>query len=198
MNRFHPIFFAIATLVMLVSLPFTNASATPLSNAVILIVRHAEKPLEGEGLTPAGQARAQAYVKYFENFRIDGVVRRPDYIFAAADSSRSERPRLTVTPLSTALNIPIDLRFKDKDTDDIAQALSSQPTGKTILIALHHEEVADLLTSLGADPNSLLPGGAWPETAYDWVIELRYDGQGKLIPSKCTRISEHLMPGDAN
>jgi hypothetical protein len=173
------------------------ASGPPLANAVILIIRHAEKPDTGSGLTPAGQKRAQAYVRYFQTFHLDSKPRVPDYLMASADSKHSQRPRLTITPLSSALNLTIDTRFHDKDTDSAAQALESQPTGKTILICWHHEEISDLLTSLGADPNLLLPNGEWPASVYDWMIVLRYDSNGHLLLGQCRRINERLMPGDS-
>ncbi len=42
-----------------------------LKNAVVLIIRHAEKPDKGEDLSKAGKKRAEAYVKYFENYAVD-------------------------------------------------------------------------------------------------------------------------------
>jgi hypothetical protein len=42
-----------------------------LKNTNILIIRHGEKSLDGtDGLTLAGQARAQACVSYFQNYTI--------------------------------------------------------------------------------------------------------------------------------
>jgi hypothetical protein len=52
-----------------------------------------------------------------------------------------------------------------------------------------------LLRALGADPAALLPQGVWPEGVFDWVIELRYDGAGRLRPGQCQRITAHLTPG---
>jgi hypothetical protein len=183
--------------VLLTSQITLAAPQPPLANAVILIIRHAEKQPDGEDLTPAGLARAQAYIRYFENFKIDGAVRKPDYLIAAADSMKSQRTRLTITPLSGAMNLPIDLKYHNKHVDELVQALVSQPTGKTILICWHHEQIANLLTALGADPSKLIPNGTWPEDVYDWLIELRYDSKGNLIPTECIKINEHLMPGDS-
>jgi hypothetical protein len=36
----------------------------------------------------------------------------------------------------------------------------------------------------------LLPDGKWPDNVYDWVIELKYDKNGKLI--KADRIQENI------
>ena len=168
----------------------------PLANAVVLIVRHGEKPADGPELAPAGQERARQYVGYFEHFTVDGKPVHIDYLIATADSKHSFRERLTLTPLSQATHIPIDTRFKNKDVDDLASALSTEKTGKVILICWHHEKIADMLTALGVDPSTVIPGGKWPGSVFNWVIELRYDANGHLIPQDTKRVVEHLMPGD--
>jgi hypothetical protein len=45
--------------------------AGQLHNSVIVIIRHAEKPADGDGLAPAGEVRANGYVDYFKNFTLD-------------------------------------------------------------------------------------------------------------------------------
>jgi hypothetical protein len=44
--------------------------AGPFQSSVIVIIRHAEKPDVGDVLAPAGEARANAYVDYFEHFTV--------------------------------------------------------------------------------------------------------------------------------
>src|SRR5665213_3932729 len=107
-------FFACCVLILLL-FPAVCADGEPLRDAVVLIIRHAEKPESGYELSPAGHERAAAYVKYFKNFTIDGKPLHLDRLIAAADSMGSHRPRLTLEPLSQALGLPIDTRFKDKD-----------------------------------------------------------------------------------
>jgi hypothetical protein len=167
-----------------------------LKDAVVLIIRHAEKPPAGNELSAEGQARAQAYVKYFSEFQLDGKPLKVDSLFAASDSKNSSRPRLTLEPLSEALKLPLNCKYKDKDPEKLAAKLKSKSHGKTILICWRREEMPQLLQSLGADPAILLPNGEWPKKVFDWVLELRYDAQGRLIPAQGQRISEHLLPGD--
>ena len=188
----------LATAFFLLSGYAEAAPQPPLANDVILIVRHAEKPDTGSGLTPTGQQRARAYVHYFERYQIDAKVMRLDYLIASADTKHSQRPRLTIEPLSNALQIPIDSRFHDNDIAPLAQAIESRPRGRTILICWHHGEIPALLQALGANSNALLPRGKWPNGVYDWVIQLRYDSNGHLLPGHARRVSEHLLPGDAD
>jgi hypothetical protein len=172
-----------------------DEKCSALSNAVILVIRHAEKPDDGDGLSAEGEARARAYVNYFKNFMIAGQPLQLDYLFAAADSKGSRRPRLTIEPASKTLGLPIDSRFKNKDFQELVDEIRSKPHGKAILIAWHHGEIPALLDALGADSNQVLPNAKWPEDVFGWVIQLRYDQNGQLIEAR--RINENLLPDDS-
>jgi hypothetical protein len=184
-----------------VSLLTVGASAKPapppLANAVILIIRHAEKPDHGAGLTVIGQQRASAYPGYFLKFPSADSPLHLDHLIAAADTAHSQRPRLTLEPLSTALHLPLDDQIPDNEVGLLAETLHSHSGAKAILICWHHKEIPALVRALGADPSALLPGGKWPNSVFGWIIQLRYDQTGHLIPSSAKRINEHLMPDDA-
>ena len=167
-----------------------------LKNAVILIIRHAEKPASGPGLSAEGEARARAYVDYFGHFTLDGQRLKLDCLFAAADSKSSHRPRLTIEPLGQALGLAIDSRFKDKNFQELADELRSRPHGHAILISWHHEEIPALLHALGASPGQVFPKSKWPEDVFGWVIQLRYDAGGRLLETR--RINEKLLPDDSS
>src|SRR5262249_8710056 len=107
-------------------------------NSVILIIRHAENPANGHGLSPRGEERAKAYKDYFQNFTIDGKRLEPNAVIVAADSKHSHRPRLTVQPFAKAANLAIDNRFADKQPADLATELRANYQGKVILICWHH------------------------------------------------------------
>jgi hypothetical protein len=86
-----------------------------LDNATVLVIRHAEKPPSGDGLTDQGKARADAYAKYFHPFNDGKESFDVDALYATSDTTRSARPKLTLTPLSQALNLPVDTRFGNYD-----------------------------------------------------------------------------------
>jgi hypothetical protein len=171
-----------------------NHAGNGLADTTVMIIRHAEKPDDGAGLTPAGEARAQAYVGYFEHFTLHGQPMTPNALYAAADSKSSMRPRLTITPLSQALGLPIDDRFADKQTRELADALRSEPHGDRVLICWHHGEIPKLIQDLGADPLQLLHADKWPADEFGWVVILRYDHQGRLADAEV--VHEQLMPDD--
>jgi broad specificity phosphatase PhoE len=176
--------------------PDTNGYPT-LKDAVILIIRHAEKTASGDELSPEGYQRADAYVNYFKNYQVDGKPLKLDYLYAAADSKNSKRVRLTVEPLSKATGLKLDNRIANKKFQEMVDELHATSHGHEILICWHHGQIANLVRALGADPETLLPKGKWPDDVFNWVLELHYDDNGRLIPAETKRINENLMPGDA-
>ena len=166
-------------------------------DAVVLIIRHAENADSGNGISPRGEERAEAYKNYFLNFTVDSKRREPNVIFAAKDSKKSHRPRLTVEPFAKAANLKIDTRFGNNQSAELAADLRANQQGKVILICWRHPYIPALLRALGANPESFLPNGKWPGAVYDWVILLSFDQDGRLIPASSRRITEHLMPDDS-
>ena len=192
---------AFATTTLAEQLPPTltrDGAASPgLRDAVVVIIRHAEKPESGFELSVPGQQRADAYVNYFKTLNINSHLFKPDCLYATADSKGSHRPRLTLEPLGKALGLKIDAQYKNKDFVNLASEIRSHPPGKSILIAWHHGEIPALAQALGADPAKLLPDGKWPSEVFGWMLELSYDHAGRLMPEKTKRINENLMSADS-
>jgi hypothetical protein len=176
-------------------IPIVHAQDGP-KRSTVLIIRHAENPASGHGLSPRGQQRAKAYKDYFLNFSVDSKRLETQVILVADDSKHSHRPRLTVEPFAKAANLPIDSRFSNNQPTDLATELRANDQGKVILVCWHHGQIPALLHALGAAPETLLPDGKWPRDVYDWVMLLRFDENGHVIPASTRRISEHLLPGD--
>jgi hypothetical protein len=170
--------------------------AAKLQNSVIVVIRHAEKPVASDdGLAPAGDARAKAYVDYFKHFTVNSHPIHFDYLFAAKDSHESKRPKLTIKPLSQALGLDINMDFKDDEYANLAEELhSGRYSTKNILVCWHHGKIPKLLAALGAAPQQLLPHGKWPENVFGWVVLLEYDQKGTL---NAAVKDENLMSGDA-
>jgi broad specificity phosphatase PhoE len=177
-------------------LAVANAQEGP-KNAVVLIIRHAENPADGHGLSPRGEERAKAYENYFQNFTVDGKRLEPEAVVVAADSKQSHRPRLTVEPFAKAAKLPIDNRFANKQPADLAAALRANYQGKVVLVCWHHGQIPALLRALGAAPETLLPNGKWPRDVYDWLIMVSFDENGHVISQGTRRINEHLLQGDS-
>jgi hypothetical protein len=187
----------ICTLIMLaiptgIPVEAAHGRGSTLKNAVVLIIRHAEDAAHGDGISPAGQARAEAYVDYFKTFSADGKPTKLDALFAARDSVRSHRPRLTLEPTARAFGLKIDSEFKTRQITELVREIENLPSGKNILICWRHSQIPQLLDALGAESKNLLPRGKWPGAVFGWLILLRYDESGRLVESKL--IKENLTP----
>lgn len=165
-------------------------------NSVVLIIRHAEDADSGDGISPLGEKRADAYKDYFLNFTIDSKRLEPKAVFAAKDSKKSHRPRLTLESFAKAAKLKIDTRFGNSQSAELAADLRANQQGKVILLCWRHPYIPALLDALGANPQTFLPNGKWPGAVFNWVILLSFDQDGRLIPSSSRRINEHLVPGD--
>jgi len=164
-------------------------------DAVVLIIRHSEDADSGHGISPLGEKRAEAYKNYFLDFAVDSKRLEPNVVFAATDSKKSHRPRLTVEPFAKAAKLKIDTDFGNNQSGELAADIRANQHGKVILICWRHGNIPALLRALGAKPKNFLPNGKWPDSTYNWIILLSYDQEGRLIPGSSRRIDEHLMPG---
>jgi hypothetical protein len=189
---------SLIALALLIAISAASASAHEhhrliypgLSNATVLIVRHAEEAQAGPGLSSAGEARASAYAHYFRPFVLGDQRLRIDALVAAADSRESQRSRLTLEPLSRILRKPIQQPFADHHVRRLALWLAQGNPGRTILIAWHHGEIPQLLTALGLKPSAILHHGRWSAHVYDQVAVLHFDDNGSIIPASCRLIRE--------
>jgi len=163
-----------------------------LSGATIFIIRHAEKTGVGTGLSAAGAMRADAYATYFEHLKLDGRPVHIDSLVASTDSAKSARPRLTLEPLSGATGMPIIQPCSSGDVACLVDWLRAQPARQTTLISWHHSKIDRILTALGVSEHDVLPGGHWPSDFFDWVIALRFDKAGHLIPGKAELLHEPM------
>ncbi|MFK2877540.1 flagellar basal body-associated protein FliL [Rhodanobacter hydrolyticus] len=173
-----------------------DKSSRGLSNVTVLIVRHAEKPASGNGLSPQGEQRAQAYVAYFDPLQLDGQSLLPGRLIATRDSKSSIRPRLTLTPLSQRLGLPIEQPYADADVDKLVKSLSKDNQSPVVLIAWHHGHIDKLLEAFGGDAKAITGHKSWPSDVYDWLVVLRFDADGHLDASRSQLVQEHLLPGD--
>src|SRR5262249_11201157 len=162
----------------------------------ILMVRHGEKPDDDKdpGLAIPGQERAQAYIIYFQNFSMGTHQIKLNYLFATKESTESNRPYLTILPLSQALKLPIDNKHSDKDYQKVANDIlgNSKYDNSDVLICWHHGEILLLAEALGAPVSSLPP--KWPGDVFGWGLRLQFDSSGTLtvLPT----LNEQLMYDD--
>jgi len=169
---------------------------------MIMIVRHAEKPVaaEGRGVRPNGDhdrhslsvrgwTRAGALVGLFapQHGEPKAGLRRPDAIYAcghADDGSR--RPVQTVTPLAERLGQHI--RRRRGLGEEAALAAKLAVHNGAALVAWHHEAIPAIARSLGAVD---FPEH-WPDDRFDVVWTFTPDGTGWRF----AQVAQLLLAGD--
>ena len=174
-----------------------------LKNTNVLIVRHGEKPLTGDNLTPAGQARAQAYVSYFQNYSLDSEPLQIHHLFAATSSNTSRRPFLTLEPLAKILSLEIDAKYDDKNPATLVKFLheTSGFENTNILISWRHSGILELADALGVEAHKL-PSSAnwvskpWPPCVFGWVLQICFNEHGEINTDKTMCVHQKLMFGD--
>jgi broad specificity phosphatase PhoE len=111
-------------------------------STTVIVVRHAEKALDGGAdppLTPAGEARAASLARMFgdvpKNMRIDAI-----YVSAAL------RNRLTAAPLAARLElVPV---VAPPDPRGLARRVLREHAGGRVLIVGHSDTVPDIVEAL--------------------------------------------------
>ena len=150
-----------------------------LANSTVLLVRHAEKPDSGKGLSPMGQARAEGYAAYFPSLPIHPKGHY-DHLYASEDSEKSHRPKLTLTPLAHALNMHVETPYVDKHYAKLADALldpGADYSNENIVICWHHGEILALANLLlKKHPPSGWPT-KWPGDVFGWLLWISYDAK---------------------
>lgn len=180
---------------MILATPAMAQKDDGLRDVTVLIVRHAEKPDQGRGLSAAGEHRAQAYASYFDPLSLDGTPLTPQRLIATRDSKESDRPRLTLTPLSQRLKLPIEQPYADEEVDKLVKSLGKDNSAPVVLIAWHHGHIDNLIEAFGGDAKQLTGYKRWPDDMYDWLIVLHFDHKGQLIKSRSEKIQEPPFPG---
>jgi phosphohistidine phosphatase SixA len=149
----------------------------------ILVMRHAEKPDDANDphLSPAGRVRAEKLATY-----LPATFGKPDFIFAAADSKESERPRETVEPLHKATGIEIHDTIADKDYADLANELLTKHhlSDQRVVVCWHHGHIPKLMHALGANAGDY--PDPWDEKVFNLILKLDYDAGGKPAVKKIT------------
>ncbi len=173
-----------------------HAADPPTYPRHILIIRHGEKPPDeamSADLSAEGKDRAAALPKLFEKSdKRPTPFPTPDFIFAAKDSGKSQRPVQTVTPLAKQLELPINSAFTNDAPAKLAEELfgNEKYAGKTILISWRHTLTPMLAQKLNAKGFPMM----WKDGVYDRVWQITYDEQGKVT---FLDLPQRLMPGDS-
>jgi len=156
-------------LLVVLSLPaFVYGNGKPdRSDLRIVLIRHGEKPADGDNLSCAGFNRS---------IKLPAVLKSkfgiPDYIYVPAPSTgkRTSNCRMlqTVLPFAIKNNLPINTTYTVDATDLLAKKMRKQ-TG-TILVVWEHKQLGDIIKALGLKD---LPS-KWKDDDYDSIFIITY------------------------
>lgn len=134
------------------------------------------------------------FTAHYQSVPVKGSAPRfpsPHYIFATEASKDSKRPIETVTPLATALNVPLNDGLADKDASiqKMTNAILNDFPGEIILVCWHHGNIPDIAKALGiAKPPK------WDGKVFDRVWQITFP-KGK---ASLTNSAQMLLYGDSN
>jgi len=162
--------------------------------AQVIIIRHAEKPDDGNELNQRGRERAAALVAYFQGrpevlqFKTSAAI----YAQAPKNSGSSIRPLQTVKPLAAALKLQVVQRFMHDDYRDMVKEILKREDLKDrmVLICWEHKVIPDIAQALGATDAP----GKWHGDVFDrtWVITF-----GRNSDVALSNLPQTLLFGDS-
>mmetsp|Transcript_7298 Transcript_7298/g.26108 ORF Transcript_7298/g.26108 Transcript_7298/m.26108 type:complete len:241 (-) Transcript_7298:223-945(-) len=166
---------AAATLVVALALACAavGAAAAQHPQGTMYLIRHGEKPAHGDGLTEAGEQRAQCLVGFFGKDR--APAQRPRHIWAQQVNSHqtSRRAEETVQPLATYLNLTVDTTFPRDDYLGVAAAIENASAAGGAdwvgLLCWEHKALSDIAGALGIAVPPIYPSSSFDEL---WTVNL--------------------------
>lgn len=149
----------------------------------IVLIRHGEKPLKGDGLTCKGQNRSQELVPLlYSRFKVPSVIYVPNK--GRGDTKRS-RMYLTILPFVQKYGGMMNTDYHEDELKALAKDIRHR--SGVVLVVWEHGGIPEIARRLGVQEEGL----RWKDGDYDSMWIVRYEhGQAVL-----TKDSEGLKPG---
>ena len=143
----------------------------------VVIIRHGEKPKDGDNLSCQGQNRALQLAAVLHH-----KLNLPKYIYVPAlksdDSTKHSRMFQTISPFAIKHNIAINSKYSADENEKIAKNVFKK--SGTVLMVWEHNAIQQLANTLGIDNPP-----QWDDADFDsiWVISYS-DGKAILSMDK--------------
>ena len=139
----------------------------------IVIIRHGEKPENGDNLSCQGQNRALALASVLHQ-----KIGLPSAIYVPSlkldNETKHSRMFQTITPFAVKYNVPINSKYDEKDSEKVAKSVLKK--SGTVLMVWEHSAIQDLAKQLGVKHAE-----DWLDKDFDSIWTISYDtGQAKL------------------
>ncbi len=169
-----------------------KAPAPPKSPPLrVVIIRHGEKPVDGDNLSHMGLARAMALPEALNQL----MPVAPDFTYVpciGTDKDETTRVRMmqTILPYAVLHNLTINSDFAPDEIKGLVKQLRRRRG--TVLLVWEHHNIVNITAALGIkEPQQ------WPDDDYDsiWTITFgRANPKGKAKDPVLTKGKEHLNP----
>jgi hypothetical protein len=162
--------------------------------AQVILIRHAEKPPEGDDLSLKGKERAAALVPYFLGRPEVLQFKAPVAVYAQGPKKEgsSRRPVETVKGLARALQLDVIDRYTHEEFPQMVEEILAKKEyeGRMVLICWEHKVLPDIARALGVKK----PPAEWHGAVFDrtWVITFVPDRKPSLAD-----LPQRLMFGDS-
>ncbi|SDD98475.1 hypothetical protein SAMN05216464_103244 [Mucilaginibacter pineti] len=179
--------FAICCLVLFLSYPGSGdgLKKTATKELKTILIRHGEKPDDGDNLSCRGLNRSFKLVNVlYSRFG------KPDYIYVPAPGlgkkTKNCRMLQTILPFAVKYNSAINTKYSVEEADQLATELLSQEG--TIFVIWEHNQLPSIVKSLGVKGKEL----EWKSSDYDsiWIVKI-LKGAAYLSKEK-----ENIAPSD--
>jgi hypothetical protein len=151
-------------------------------NLKVVIIRHGEKPKDGDNLSCQGQNRAlQLPAVLHQKFNV------PDFIYVPAlksdESTKHSRMFQTISPFAIKYNVIINSKYSSEENEKIARSVLKK--SGIVLMVWEHTAIQQLASTLGVHH-----APKWDDTDFDSIWVISFDkGKAKLATD-----SEGLTP----
>jgi len=159
------------------------AKSTPDAGLKVVIIRHGEKPEEGDNLSCQGENRALKLPAV-----LYGKFNKPAHTYVPSleigRATKHARMLQTVSPFAIAYNLKVNSQFDANDTSGIAKEILEK-TG-TVLLVWERSVIPDIARRLKVDHPP-----TWESSDFDSIWIITYDGKGNAT---LTQDKEGLQP----
>ncbi|KAJ5223952.1 phosphoglycerate mutase family protein [Penicillium chermesinum] len=125
------------------------AATLAIADPTVYLIRHGEKPDDGNGLSAQGEQRAQCLSNVFgssSGYDIGHIMAQTPQ----SDGSR-QRPLDTVQPLAESLGLTVDTSCDRDDPGCVKDVVTGYTGSGNILICWEHDALHDIAKKLGDD-----------------------------------------------
>ncbi len=142
-----------------------SAQDVPDKNLKVIIIRHGEKPADGDNLSCQGQNRAMQLPAV-----LAAKIGKPDYAYVPSlgldKNTAHSRMFQTITPFAVKYNLTINSKYDEKDVVKVASSVLKK--NGTVLMVWEHSAIPDLANALGVNNPP-----KWKGADFDsmWVID---------------------------